>query len=73
MTLTSFEFYFNIWQSYYFFYNILSMQSATLIFMGIALALLFVIIIQDIFDVEQYVQSEVMHFLTYSTMKEFAS
>lgn len=49
------------------------MQRATFVFIGIAFALLFVIIIAQIFAVEQYVQREVMHFFTYYTMKLFAS
>lgn len=53
ITFTIFVFYFNIWQSYYFFYRILSMHKATFIFMGTALALLLVIIIEQILEVVQ--------------------
>jgi hypothetical protein len=49
------------------------MQRATFIFIGLALALLFVIIIEQIFVVEQYVHRDVMNFFTYSTMNVLAS
>lgn len=53
ITFTILMFSFNIWQSYYFFYKILSMQSATFTLIGMAFALLFVIIIAHILVVVQ--------------------
>jgi hypothetical protein len=49
------------------------MQRATFIFIGLALALLLVMIIEHIFVVEQYVHKDVMHFFTYSTINVLAS
>lgn len=72
-TFTIFVFYFNNWQSYYFFYKSLSMQRTTFIFIGAAFALLFVIITEQIFEEVQYVHREDIHFLTYYTMKVFVS
>lgn len=49
------------------------MQRATFIFIGLAFALLLVIIIEHIFVVEQYVHKDVIHFFTYSTINVLAS
>jgi hypothetical protein len=53
--------------------NILLTQRATFNLTGIAFVWEFVIIIEVILLDEQYKQSDVMHFRTSSTIKEFAS
>lgn len=49
------------------------MHRATCVFMGIAFALLLVMIMLQILPVVQYVHRDVMHFRTYSTMNVLAS